>query len=98
MSELAEILNELQSELTGLLGDKLDALYLYGSQARGDAAVFDSDIDVLVIIRGDYNHQELSQLVNPIESDLSLKYDTLISLIFSQSTGSKTRIALSWRT
>ena len=81
MNKLTEILNELQVELTQLLWDKLDALYIYGSQARGEATS-DSDIDVLVVIRGDYNHHELSQLVNPVESNLSLKYDTLISLIF----------------
>ena len=82
MNELAEILNELQSELSGLLGNKLDALYLYGSQARGEAAS-DSDIDVLVILNEDFGYGEMVRLTGYAVSDLSLKYDTLISLVFT---------------
>ena len=81
MDEVALILDELQAALGNLLGDRLVELYLYGSHARGDAKP-DSDIDILVVIQGVFNHQELSCLVNSVESDLSLKYDTLTSLIF----------------
>jgi predicted nucleotidyltransferase len=34
---LATILKRLRTELALILGDRLEAIYLYGSQARGDA-------------------------------------------------------------
>jgi predicted nucleotidyltransferase len=37
--------------LNELLGDRLEAIYLYGSQARGEARL-DSDIDVMITNTG----------------------------------------------
>ena len=45
---LTEILNKLRSGLAELLGDQLEAVYLYGSQARGGSHR-DSDIDVAIV-------------------------------------------------
>ena len=47
---LNKILAELRIGLVEILGDRLEAVYLFGSQARGDARA-DSDIDVLVVGR-----------------------------------------------
>ena len=49
--QLKAILLQLRQEFSRILGDRLEAMYLYGSQARGDARP-DSDIDVLAVIRG----------------------------------------------
>jgi predicted nucleotidyltransferase len=45
-------LERLASAVRGLLGERLDRILLFGSRARGDAEP-DSDIDVLVLTRGD---------------------------------------------
>jgi predicted nucleotidyltransferase len=48
--ELASLLAQLRNELRSALGDNLERVTLYGSQARGDALP-DSDVDVLIVLR-----------------------------------------------
>jgi predicted nucleotidyltransferase len=78
---LRKILNKLQSEFSRILDEKLDTILLFGSQARGDARV-GSDIDVLVIINGEFNYGDLIKRTSSIVSNLSLEYDVAISRAF----------------
>ena len=78
---LRKILNKLQSEFSRILDEKLDTILLFGSQARGDARV-GSDIDILVIINGEFNYGDLIKRTSSIVSDLSLEYDVAISRAF----------------
>lgn len=78
---LAEILTLLREELSHLLGKRLEAVYLFGSYARGDARP-DSDIDILIVIRGDFDYFSLIELTSPLTADISLRYDTVISCVF----------------
>jgi len=80
-SRLRRILNKLQSEFSRILDEKLDTILLFGSQARGDARV-DSDIDILVIIDGEFDYSDLIKRTSSIVSDLSLEYDVAISRAF----------------
>ena len=80
-SRLRKILNELQNEFSKILDKRLDAILLFGSQARRDARI-DSDIDILVIINGEFNYGELIKRTSSIVSDLSLKHDVVISRSF----------------
>ena len=76
-----EILRTLRRELRRILGDKLEAIYLFGSQARGEARP-DSDIDVLVVVRGDFDYADLIRRTSPVVSALSLQYDIVLSRAF----------------
>ncbi len=78
------ILKQLRFELASLLGDQMEAMYLYGSQARDEARA-DSDIDVLVVLRGDFQYFDMVQRTGDLAARLSLRYDTVVSLAFISS-------------
>jgi predicted nucleotidyltransferase len=81
MAQVQTILAALKRELTSLLGDRLDRIILYGSYARGQAQP-GSDIDVLIVLRGDFDYGELIRLTSSAVSRLSLEHDVVISRAF----------------
>ena len=80
--QLGQILQALRRELSRILGDRLEAVYLFGSRARGEARS-DSDIDVLVVLRGDFDYADLIRRTSFIVSELSLQHDVVISRAFA---------------
>jgi predicted nucleotidyltransferase len=78
---LPVILSQLHQEFARILGDRLEGLYLYGSQARGDARP-DSDIDVLAVIRGPVETMQLLEETAPASCGLSLEHNIVISSAF----------------
>ena len=83
MSETPQtiLLAELRRELVRILGDRFEAVYLFGSRARGEPRP-DSDVDVLVVVRGPIDYGDLIRRTSSVVSGLSLKYDTVISRAF----------------
>ena len=75
------ILAELRSRLEGLYGDRLVKLILYGSQARGDAES-DSDIDVLVVLKGPVRVGEEIERGSTVTAPLSLEHNVVISCVY----------------
>ena len=78
---LKNILTELRRGLSDILGDGLVAVFLFGSRARHDARPA-SDIDVLVVVHGELDYPDLIRRTSHLVSDLSLKYDAMISRAF----------------
>jgi uncharacterized protein len=76
--ELKQILSELKSQLTTLYGERLEKLVLFGSQARGDAEP-DSDIDVLVVLKGEVDDDLEIERTGSIMSQLSLRHSLVLS-------------------
>jgi predicted nucleotidyltransferase len=77
--DIDDILSELKEELKRLYKDRLTSVILYGSYARG-VAVEDSDIDVVVVLKGEVlPGREIDFMLDTI-TDLNLKYNTLISI------------------
>ncbi|MDD5088656.1 MAG: nucleotidyltransferase domain-containing protein [bacterium] len=79
-----QILRELKVKLAELYGERLEKLILFGSQARGDAEP-DSDIDVLVVLRGDDDVPAEDERCTDIVVDMNLKYGLLVSLVHMSS-------------
>lgn len=79
--KLQQILTELRERLDEHYGDRLVDVVLFGSQARGDA-VPGSDIDVMVVLKGEVRTGEEIEQTGGIIAELSLKYDVLVSTIF----------------
>lgn len=71
-------LEELKAALIELYRERLEGVYLYGSYARGDFTE-DSDIDVLIVLKGHVDtYEELSRL-SEVVSDICLPHDVLIA-------------------
>ncbi len=78
---LKSITTTLKTKFKDLYKQRLKQLILFGSQARGDAQ-FDSDIDILVVLKGEVNPvQEIKNNSNFI-SELCLKYDAVINCFY----------------
>lgn len=78
--KLAHILKDLHAGLAQRLGNRLEAVYLYGSQARGDAKP-GSDIDVLIVLRGEFDYFQTLDLVSDLAWKLSLENDVVIAQV-----------------
>jgi predicted nucleotidyltransferase len=81
-SKVQKILKKLKAELLRIYGEQIDSIILYGSQARGDARE-DSDIDVLLILKDDFNYLEMLKRSDDQVVSLSLENDVVISRAFA---------------
>ena len=77
--DIKRILRELKKGLVEIYGDQLKAVYLYGSYARGDAHPPDSDIDVMIVLKGEFDYWEMDKRLSELVAALSLENDVLIS-------------------
>jgi predicted nucleotidyltransferase len=75
---IKKILRELKKGLVAIYGDQLKAVYLYGSFARGEGKLPDSDIDVMIVLNGEFNYREVERLSIDFVAALCLLYDVII--------------------
>ena len=71
-------MKELKAGLVHIYGDKLKAVYLYGSYARGDYRP-GSDVDVMILLSDYKNYWEELRRSTELASDISLEYDVTVS-------------------
>ena len=79
--KITAVLAELRRRFQQLYGDRLGAVVLFGSQARGDAEL-GSDIDVLVVLEGPVQPCLEVERSGSILTEVSLQFDELVSCIF----------------
>lgn len=74
------IIDEFKTEIGKIYGSRLVKVILYGSWARGTATE-DSDIDLIVVLKGQISPgREIDRMIDCI-TDINLKYDTLIAVV-----------------
>ena len=75
------IVHETRTLLEREYGGRLAGVVLFGSQARGNAET-DSDVDLLVVLRGRVlAGKEIARMSHAL-SELSLRHDTVVSCVF----------------
>jgi uncharacterized protein len=77
-SNIRKILKQLKKELMQIYGDQIHSILLYGSRARGDERP-DSDIDILIVLKNEFNYSEMLRLSSDLTASLSLENDVVIS-------------------
>lgn len=78
---LQQILLEFRWGLEGIYGPRLAGLFLFGSQARGDALP-DSDIDVMVMLHGEVNPLKEASRISRFRGDLCLRHNVVITCVY----------------
>ena len=73
-------MKELKEGLVKIYGDKLKAVYLYGSYARGDYRQ-GSDVDVMIVLRNYRSYGKEIDRTGKLTSNLSLVYGISISRV-----------------
>ncbi|MGB3769447.1 MAG: nucleotidyltransferase domain-containing protein [Phormidesmis sp.] len=78
--QLQEILGKLKRHLELLYGDRLASLILFGSQARKEARA-DSDIDILIVLKGPLDAFTERKKLSLFLSQLCLEYNVVVTCI-----------------
>lgn len=71
---------ELKRAAERAYGDRLHAIVLFGSRARGEAAE-GSDVDVLLVLRGQVDAFEELDRLGDVIYDLNERFHTLLSVV-----------------
>jgi predicted nucleotidyltransferase len=78
LTPIRPALDALRAALEALYGERLVRLVLFGSWARGEAHA-ESDVDVLVVLRGPVNAAEEIARMNGPAFEIGLRHGLLLS-------------------
>ena len=79
-ANIKHLLGELKKGIAEVYGDRLRAVYLFGSYARGDYDE-NSDVDVMIVLSDYENYGEEIDRSGELISQLSLAYGISISRV-----------------
>jgi predicted nucleotidyltransferase len=80
-ADIQRLVKEFKEGLAQLYGSGLQAVYIYGSYARGDYSA-GSDVDVMIVLEHYKSYWEELGRSAQLASDLSLKYNLTISRVY----------------
>lgn len=78
-TRIQELIGQVNDQLKGKFGDKLDKVIVFGSFARGDYD-HESDLDILALVE-DENPAKFNSEIVEFEVDLTIKYGVLPSIV-----------------
>lgn len=80
-ARIQPVLTQLRTRLETVYGRRLSRVILYGSNARGSAAT-DSDIDLLVVLRGEVSPcEEIARTADDV-AKISLEHNVVLACVF----------------
>ena len=85
-TKIKKILRELKQGLVEIYGDQLKAVYLFGSFARGEGKLPNSDIDVMIILDEEFNYWKTYERASEFIADLCLENEVVVSAILASQT------------
>ena len=80
-AQTKKLLKRFKQELVRIYGKQLDAVYLYGSYARGENKE-GSDLDVLIVLNDFQRRAAEIKRVSELIGELSLDYEITVSPLF----------------
>lgn len=83
---IKSILRKLKKGLAEIYGGQLKAVILFGSYARGDAHPPDSDIDVMIVLKGEFDYWAMDKRSSEFVAALCLENDVVISARLTSET------------
>lgn len=84
-AQTKRLLKRFKQELVRIYGEQLDAVYLFGSYARGDNQE-GSDLDVLVVLNDFQRRAAELKRVSTLIGELSLDYEITVSPLFMRES------------
>lgn len=79
--DLHALLAQFREGLQQIYGERLVRVVLFGSRARNLSRP-DSDIDLLIVLRGPVDPNEEIRRLSPLSSRISLQHDVVISCVY----------------
>lgn len=76
MNNKIQILHDLQTQLSGFLGNEFIKVYLFGSQAKNTQTT-DSDYDILILLKSKNDWKTKDRIID-ICYEIDLKHNILI--------------------
>jgi predicted nucleotidyltransferase len=83
--KIERILRELKKGLVNIYGNQLHAVYLFGSFAPGEGRLPDSDIDVMIVLNGEFDYREAQKRSIDFVASLCLENDVVITRKFAST-------------
>ena len=84
--EIEALLDDFKQRLEVLYGERLIEVVLFGSVARGEDTP-ESDVDVLVVLRGPVDHYAESEPLSAVMVDFMARYgEFVVPVVMSEST------------
>ena len=80
--DIQKVIEQFKQVLIKIRGDNIHSIFLYNSSDAHGNKRLDSDSDILIILKGEFNYSETLKLSDNLAASLPLKNIVVISGVF----------------